>query len=66
MSSQWKVVEAKSDFLQNRLNELQSAGYEIVKVDLLIYNEQLQLARYLIIARRSAAVPMSPAYVTVQ
>ena len=53
MSYYWKVVETRSELLQNKLNELQSVGCEIIKVDLLSWDEKLRSGHYNIIARQA-------------
>lgn len=62
MQFQWKIIETRSDALQNRLNELQASGHEIVKIDMLFYSDQLQIAKYLIIARQAITAPPAEAY----
>jgi hypothetical protein len=57
MGYYWKVVETRSELLQNKLNELQAAGCEIIKIDLLSWDEKVRSGTYNIIARQAMAAP---------
>ena len=58
MGYYWKVIETRSELLQNKLNELQSTGCDIIKIDLLSWDEKLRSGHYNIIARQAISAPV--------
>jgi hypothetical protein len=60
MSYKWKTLEARTNKLEMKLNELESSGFEIIKVDLMNWEPSLQSGLYLILARQpiqAASIP---------
>jgi hypothetical protein len=57
MSYRWKTVEVRTNRLEDKLNELQGAGFEIIKADLLNWEPSLQTGLYLVLARQAVSIP---------